>query len=270
MQLADRIVVVVGASSGIGRAVAVRLAAQGAYVVAVARRADRLEELAAEVRRAGGRCDPYPADVSVEESAAALVRVIVGDLGRIDAVLLNAGGAPDIDLRRSSAAQVKGYMRSNYDVVVNVLFPVLEQMRRQGHGLVAHTNSLAGFAGIPLQGPYSAAKGAARLLLDTCRLEFADDGIRFVTVYPGFVHTEATAADNMPAPMEISEDTAADAVVRALRRERWDVEFPWSTALLVRALRVVPKRLTSIYLRSELRAARARITGPSERERNHG
>lgn len=262
MQFREQVILVIGASSGMGRAVALRLADAGARVAVVARRTERLEALAAEIRTAGGECHPCPADVSDEDEAAAMVASVVADLGRIDAVLLNAGGAPDIDLRHSDAAEVKHYMRTNYDVVVNVLFPVLDQMRRQGHGLVAHTNSLAGFAGIPLQGPYSAAKGAARLLLDTCRLEFADEGIRFVTIYPGFVHTEATAADAMPAPMEISEGRAADNIVQALRREPWDTSFPWSLSTLVRALRVLPKQVTALYLRAELRKTRRNLTPP--------
>jgi NAD(P)-dependent dehydrogenase (short-subunit alcohol dehydrogenase family) len=127
-------------------------------------------------------------------------------------------------------------------------------MRRQGGGLVAQTNSLAGFLGVPLQGPYSAAKGALRLLIDTCRLEFGSFGIRFVSVYPGFIATEATAGDGMPAPMEISEDQAVDHVMQALRRERWDTLFPFSTSWLVRLAMVLPKRLTARILRGEVPA----------------
>lgn len=257
MEFADKVVLVVGASSGIGRAVAVRLADQGAVVVAVARRAGLLQELADEITVAGGRCHWFAVDVSDEGAAARMVDDVVAECGRIDGVLLNAGGAPDIDLRTVTPAEVKGYMTSNYDVVVNVLFPVLRQLRAQGGGLVAHTNSLAGFTGVPLQGPYSAAKGAARLLLDTCRLEFADDGIRFVTVYPGFVDTAKSSTDDMPVMMQISEDRAAGYIVRALRRERWDAEFPPNLALLVRALRVLPKRVSAAYLRRELAKARA-------------
>jgi NAD(P)-dependent dehydrogenase (short-subunit alcohol dehydrogenase family) len=81
-------------------------------------------------------------------------------------------------------------------------------MKAQQSGLVAHTNSLAGFIGVPLQGPYSAAKGASRLLMDTCRMEFAEYGIKFTSIYPGFVATEVTINDRMPAPLEISEEKA--------------------------------------------------------------
>ena len=253
MEFSGHVVLVVGASTGIGRGVALRLAAAGAEVAAVARSADRLDELAVA---SGGRCRAFLADVSDTEDAERLVDDVVAAYGRIDAVLLNVGGAPDLDLRAQTATDVLAVMRSNYDVTVNVLFPVLAQMRAQGGGLVAHTNSLAGWAGIPLQGPYSAAKGAVRLLIDTCRIELGGDGIRFVSAYPGFVATERTAADDMPAPREISVDAAADHVVRALRRETWDAQFPRSTTWLVRLLRAMPKRWSTAYLRRELRRAR--------------
>jgi NAD(P)-dependent dehydrogenase (short-subunit alcohol dehydrogenase family) len=176
----------------------------------------------------------------------------VARFGRIDVVLLNAGGAPALDMRTMDASQVNAYMRSNYDVTVNYLFPVLAQMRRQAGGLVAHTNSLAGFLGVPLQGPYSAAKGATRLLLDTCRLEFAEWGIKFVTVYPGFVATEATQDDGMPAPLEISAEAAADHIVYALRKEKADYLFPMVMRWLIRLAAVLPKPVVDWILRREV------------------
>jgi len=257
MDFRNKVVLVVGASSGIGRTVALKLAAAGAFVTATARRVDRLASLEREVRARGGECFVIAADAEDEAAASGVVDKVVARHGRIDAVLLNAGGAPALDLSRMTAGEVKAYMRSNYDVVVNYLLPILAQMRRQGHGLVAHTNSLAGLIATPLQGPYCAAKAAARLLIDTCRIEFAPFGVRFVTVYPGFVATEATAADGMPAPMEISEDRAAEEIMMAMRRERWDHLFPRATASLVRLLQIIPKRWAAAALGREFAKAKA-------------
>jgi len=129
---------------------------------------------------------------------------------------------------------------------------VLHQMVRQGDGLVAQTNSLAGWLGVPLQGPYSAAKGALRLLIDTCRVEFGHYGVRFVSVYPGFVATEATANDGMPAPLELSEAQAVDHIVHALRRECLDYLFPFSMRWLVRLALLLPKWLVTRILRRDV------------------
>jgi len=253
MEFKDKVVLIVGASSGIGRVIALKLAAAGAAVVVTARRKDKLDALADEITHMGGRCLALAADALDEKAAAKVVATTVERFGRIDLVLLNAGGAPAIDMRKMNASEVKHYMQTNYDVIVNYLFPVLEQMKLQRGGLVAHTNSLAGFLGIPMQGPYSAAKGAARLLFDTCRLEFAEYGIKFTSLYPGFVATEVTKNDGMPAPLEISEEKCADYMLFALRKEKADYLFPLNMRLLVRLALLLPKSWVNKLLQGDVK-----------------
>ncbi|MBN2977637.1 short-chain dehydrogenase [Pseudomonas fluorescens] len=255
VSFAGKVVLVVGASSGMGRGLAVRLAQEGACVVATARRKELLSDLQLEITLQGGQCRVSAVDALNVQAAAGLVDEIVEHYGRLDVIVLNAGGAPALDMREMKAADVTAYMRSNYDVVVNYLFPALEQMSRQGHGFVVHTNSLAGFLGVTLQGPYSAAKGALRLLIDTCRIEFGGRGIRFLSLYPGFVATAQTANDGMPAPLEISEAAAVDHMLYAMRSQRWDYLFPWPMRWVIRLARVMPKSLTLWVLRKELPSA---------------
>ena len=263
MEFAGKAVLIVGASSGIGHALALRLAAEGARVAVTARRQERLDALVAQMQARGGQGLALAADAQDPAAAEQVVQACVQAFGRIDLLVLNAGGAPALDMRTLGAREVAACMRGNYDVAVNYLFPVLRQMVRQGSGLVAQTNSLAGFLGVPLQGPYSAAKGALRLLIDTCRIEFGAYGIRFASVYPGFVATEATAHDGMPAPMEISEAQAVAHIVRALRRERMDTRFPWSTGWLTRLAQLLPKGITSWILRKELPDLPREQVGPT-------
>ena len=252
MKFENQVCLIVGASSGMGRVVASELAAAGAKLVVTARRQDKLESLAAEISAGDGECLALAADALDEHAAERVVQSAVERFGRIDIVLLNAGGAPAIDMRTMNAAEVKSYMRTNYDVTVNYLFPVLEQMKIQRSGVVAHTNSLAGFLGVPLQGPYSAAKGAARLLMDTCRVEFAGYGIKFLSIYPGFVATESTQDDGMPAPLEISEEKGADHILYALRKEKADYLFPWVMRWLIRLACVLPKPVVNRILEREV------------------
>jgi len=121
-------------------------------------------------------------------------------------------------------------------------------MKQQGHGLIAHTNALAGFLGLPMQGPYSAAKAAGRILMDSCRIELKPFGLKFVSIYPGFVATERVQGDGIPSPFEISEVDAAKHVVRALEKEKADYLFPLMTANLIRLARILPKSLTNKLL----------------------
>jgi len=252
MEFKDKVVLIVGASSGIGRTLALRLAGLGAKVAVMARREDRLRHLAAEIAARGGRCSVQAADAQDADAVMRAVQGVLDEHGRIDLLMLNAGGAPALDMRRMNAADVLGHMRSNYDVAVNVLFPVLNVMRGQRSGVVAVTNSLAGLLGVPMQGPYSAAKGALKLLIDTCRVEFGDFGIRFVSVYPGFISTEATAGDGMPAPLQMSEDRAVDHLLRAIRGRYMDYAFPWPMAALVWLANVLPKGLVVRILRRDV------------------
>ncbi|MEV6320773.1 SDR family NAD(P)-dependent oxidoreductase [Nocardia sp. NPDC051787] len=246
--LAGTVILVVGASSGIGRRFSELAADAGAAVAITARRAELLDEFAADLNSRGRPCSAHPADATDAAAAREVVEQVIDLHGGIDVVLLNAGGAPALDLRTSSAEAITGYMRTNYDVAVNYLVPVLAHMRARGHGTVAHTNSLAGWYGIPLQGPYSAAKAALRVLFDTYRIEYAGTGIRFVSIYPGFVRTDATVGDGMSAPGEIDEDTAAEHMIRAVVRARDSYAFPRSTAALVHFGRIVPPRVRRAIL----------------------
>lgn len=251
----DKVVLIVGASSGMGRVVALKLAAQGAKVVVTARRRDLLDSLAAEITSKGDTCLAIAADALDETAAKNVVKTTIERFGRIDIALLNAGGAPAIDMRTMDAAGVKQYMRSNYDVIVNYLFPVLEHMKKQCGGLVVHTNSLAGFIGVPLQGPYSAAKGAARLLIDTCRVEFAEYGIKFSSIYPGFVATEITKNDGMPTSFEISEEKGADYIIYAIEKEKMDYLFPFIMRWQIRLALAIPKKLLYYIMRQDFLSA---------------
>ena len=241
MKLKNKTILVVGASSGIGRCVALQLGAMGNRVIVCARRQTFLDTLAAEIQAAGGECLPLAADALKPEDMRRVVKQAVAHFGSIDAALLNIGDGPSLDMAKVDAEAACENMRINYDTLVNGLIPLIGQMKAQNHGLIAHTNSLAGFLGLPLQGPYSAAKAAGRMLMDTCRIELAPWNIRFISVYPGFVATERVAEDGIPAPLEISAEAAAQHIIYAMEKEKRDYLFPASMRWLIRLARMLPK-----------------------------
>jgi NAD(P)-dependent dehydrogenase (short-subunit alcohol dehydrogenase family) len=250
-RITGRTVLIVGASSGIGAEVARRLARDGNRLVITARRAPELASVAQEVRAAGSACLDLAADALDPRAAADVVSAAVAEYGGVDIALLNAGQGPDMSMDRVSVADVARIMALNYDVVVNYLVPLIERMGNQPDGgLIAHTNSLAGLMGIPRQGPYSAAKTAARTLIDAARVELAPRGIRFTSIHPGFVATERIDGDGLPKPFQISQERAAQHVVRALEREPSQTYFPWPTAALVRTLHALPTPVSALVLRT--------------------
>lgn len=250
MHISGKTILIVGASSGIGAEVARQLAPGGNRLVIVARRTAELAAVAEAVRDAGSECLAITADALDATAAADAVRRTVSEFGPIDIALLNAGGGPDMVMGETSVEDIARVRALNYDVVVNCLVPLVDQLATQaGGGLIAHTNSLAGLMGLPRQGPYSAAKAAARVLIDAARVELAPRGIRFTTIHPGFVATKRVSDDGLPAPFEVSEERAARHVVRALEKQPSNYYFPWPTTALVFGLRAMPRPLSGAVLR---------------------
>ena len=249
MQLTGKRVLIVGASSGIAAEAAVRLGAGGNVVGLVARRADKLALVADAVRVAGGEPHVWTADATDAEAMAVVVSEAAERLGGLDVVWVNAGQGPDLSMSSVSTEQIHDMTRLNYDVLVNALVPAIAVMRPAGRGHIVHTNSLAGLMAVPRQGPYGAAKAAAKHLMDTARAELEPEGLRFTSLFPGFVATERIAGDGLPKPFQISVATAAEAALSAIEAERRNASFPRSTATLVRGLGLLPASARNRVLR---------------------
>lgn len=249
MKLQDKTILIAGASSGIGRQVALLLSGGNNRLVVVARREELLQSLVTDIEANGSQAIMICADALDPTSAAECIAKAKQSFGRIDVALLNIGDGPAFNMSKTGVAEIKQNLDLNYGSLVNFLIPLIEVMKQQQHGLIAHTNSLAGFLGLPMQGPYSAAKAAARILMDTCRLELASFNITFVSLYPGFVATDRVAEDGIPAPFEISEAKAAEHMVRGIEKEKADYLFPFVTASLVRLALILPKPVTGYVLK---------------------
>ena len=241
MALSNKTILIVGGSSGIGRAVALKLAVNNNRLIISARRQAELESLKLEITKLGSDCLIICCDALSESQSKQAIEKSIDAFGIIDVALLNVGDGPSFNMSKSTVAEITHNMDLNYTTMVNFLVPLIAHMKVNKSGLIAHTNSLAGFIGLPMQGPYSAAKAACRILIDTCHIELKPFGIKFVSAYPGFVATERVADDGIPAPFEISEDIAANYIVKAIEKEKSDYLFPFVTGALIRLARVLPK-----------------------------
>jgi len=249
MQLKDKVILVTGASSGIGRAVALALGRTHNSIVITARRRELLSATAEEIQKNGSEAVAIPGDAVDEAQAAAAVQETVKRFGRIDLALLNIGRGPGLDIANCTPEQVKENMRQNYDSMINYFCPVVQQMKSQpGGGVIAHTNSLAGFLGLPGEGQYSAAKAACRIFLDTARIELKRYNIRVVTVCPGFVITERNKHPDLPKSLPISMERAAQYILKALEREERECLFPPSLKVAVTIGRSLPRPLQDSIL----------------------
>lgn len=236
-------VLITGASSGLGRGLAIAFAREGANLVVTARREALLQALAEEVRELGVECLVCPADAVDTDASAAVVQEGIDRFGGVDIAVLNAGGSPAHVMggTRGDAASVLRTMRINYDTLVNFLTPTIEHMKARG-GTIAYTGSPAGTFGLPKSGPYSAAKAAGRVLFDTCRIELADTPIRFVALYPGFTYTEGLVDEEVPIKaLIISKERAVREMMGAIRRGKSHHMFPRRIRWAIAVARVLPE-----------------------------
>jgi NAD(P)-dependent dehydrogenase (short-subunit alcohol dehydrogenase family) len=212
------VVIVTGASSGIGRATAARLGRAGTTVVLAARRADELATLATEIEAAGGTAVAVPTDVRDLAAVAALVDRAVEVTGRLDGLVNNAGvGGANSILAEDDA--VRHMIEVNLLAPIRLMRAVVPIMREQRAGSIINIGSVAGEVGIG--GTYSATKFALRGMTDSVRRELSGTGIGVTLIEPGYIDTGFSTRRNIPGP-----DIVAAAVERALQRPRRRVVVP--------------------------------------------
>lgn len=255
MKTDNKVIVITGCSSGIGRALAVALSQYNNKIVIVARRKNLLDKVASLIRKNGSQCLSFAGNALDEHFCKMVVEEAVRQFGPIQIGILNIGVGPPSNTLTAPAETIKHCMRVNFDTFINFYVPLMAQMKRQEEPcMIAHMNSLASFFGIPMQGDYTASKGAVRLFMQTARMELKHFGIRHIklqTIHPGFVNTEAVRNDGIPAPGEISEVVAAKNIIKGIQREKKENMFPITTSIGVRlARRCLPEWLiTHIVLR---------------------
>ncbi len=223
----DRVVLVTGASSGIGRAVAEAFHADGARVVLAARRSERLAELAATL---GPRAIAVPCDVRERSQVRAAVARAVEAFGALHVAVANAGVGCYSAVSTLQDADLDAVLRTNlYGVLYTVQEALPELRRNRGQAILV--TSILGKAATPMTGPYSMTKHAVTALADALRMEVRDDGVDVITVGPGLTRTEfQQAAVNRAGRAPVFDNAkgwpperVARAVLSASRRRRREV-----------------------------------------------
>jgi len=255
MDLKDKVILITGASSGIGKAVALALSHGHNRIVITARRKELLSDVAETIQNNGSEALAILGDALDAEQAAGIVQQAALRFGRIDIALLNIGAGPSLSIAQASPDDIKQNMRVNYDTMINFFCPLVQQMKAQdAGGIIANTNSLAGFLGLPTQGQYSAAKAACRIFLDTARIELKQFNIRVLTICPGFVVTERNKQGGVPGSLTMSLEEAARHILKALKSESKEYLFPTRLKMAVMLPKFLPRFLTERTLSRFLRS----------------
>lgn len=242
---------ITGASSGIGRALALRLARADRRVIVSARRIGALTELAQEDP---AHLLPWPLDVTDRVAVTTAVPAIEALHGPIGLAVLNAGTHRPMSAVSFDTVAFRQLVDVNLMGVAHCLEALVEPMGRRGAGHIAVVASLAGYGGLPTAAAYGATKAALINMCEALKLDCDALGIKLQLVNPGFVATPLTARNDFPMPFLIPVDKAVERLVVGLASSRFEISFPRRFALLLKLLRVLPYRLYFPILRRTTRS----------------
>lgn len=244
------VVLITGASTGIGAALAREYHRRGWSVGLIARRRELLDALVAEL---GDRAAAEVADVADRAAVISAVTALEARLGPTDLLVANAGIGGVLRATRMSDGAMDGAiacLRVNVEGPLNAIYAVLPAMVARGRGHVAAVSSVAAWRGLPGTGPYSASKAALTALMEAFRVELAPVGVAVTTIHPGFVDTPLTQKNRFPMPFMITTEDAAVRVVRGLEARRREINFPVYYSLIMKLAKWLPNPIYDTLIRA--------------------
>lgn len=249
-------ILITGASSGIGAALAKAYAAPGVHLALSGRNKDRLAEVAKICRGTGAEVVFQTVDVRDREAMNRWLNQ-VDAATPLDLVIANAGisagtgsGSTDGGLfTGEDETQVREIFAVNLHGVLNTVWPVITPMRARGKGQIAIVSSMAGFHGLPGAPAYAASKAVVRSYGEGLRGWLARDGVKVSVICPGFVESRITETNTFPMPFIMSAERAAEIIRRGLARNNGRIAFPWPMYLGVRLAALLPVGLLEKFTR---------------------
>lgn len=241
MVFQNQVVLITGASSGLGREMALQLAQAGAKVGLVARRQERLDEIAQAVRAAGGTVALRTADVADRHGLVSALRALEAELGPCDILIANAGVSGAVSVQKFDADTAFAVYKTNVLGALSAIEAVLPSMLKRRSGHIVGISSLASYRAFPTSHPYCASKSALSAHLEGLRAELRPSGIAVTTICPGFIKTEMTAVNGFPMPFLQDCDVGVRRILRAVAAKHAVFNFPRRLYWMIKASRLVPE-----------------------------
>ena len=231
---------ITGASSGIGEAIAGRLADVACRLALTSRRAEPLQQAVAELSEKGSEVRAFAGDVTDRHRLGEIATEVENAWGGIDVLFACAGTYIPTEMDRFDALEFDLQMRINYGGAVNCIEAVLPGMRRRGRGYIVCVSSLTGYRGLPKAAAYGASKAALINFLESIRFELEPCGIKVTVVNPGFVKTPLTDKNEFKMPFLIDVDRAAEIVIKGMEKQKREIHFPAPFSWTLKLMRILP------------------------------
>lgn len=229
---------ILGASSGIGAALAKELSARGAILALSARREDKLQELAQTLN--GDQHIVVSADVAKPDSLKTAQADILKTFPRIDSALFMAAIYSPHDGKKKALSFIHDMLNVNLGGAFNVIDTIQPQFEKQGQGQLVLCASVAGYRGLPTGQPYCATKAALINLGESLKVDWAPKNIDVKIICPGFVKTPLTDKNDFPMPMIIEAEQAARAIADGLVSKSFEIHFPKKFTFIMKTIRLLP------------------------------
>lgn len=243
-QVANRIAWITGGGTGIGRALALRLAREGWQVAVSGRRPEPLDEVRLAASGLAGSILPLPVDVLDRDAMHAAAERIERELGPLHLVVLNAGTFQAVKPEKEfDAAVFEHHFDINVTGVINGIDAALPALKRRRSGHIVIVASVSGYRGLPLAAAYGASKAALINMAESLKFHF--DRLNIVTslAVPGFVDTPLTEKNRFPMPFLIDATEAAERIYRGIEKRAFEIDFPRRMSLVLKTFRMLPYAL---------------------------
>jgi len=243
MKIANKTVLITGASSGLGAELAQQLAAKGCRLILIARSQELLLELLRELPAHSDEHLVFPCDVSKHENVRQVCQEILSRNIQIDVLLLNAGVSMGFSALDINIENIEYEFSVNLFSHLYFLKYLLPPMIQRKSGLVAATGSLAAYRAMPQAAPYSASKAALARFIEGLRVDLWGSGVKFCLISPGFVKTPMTEKHEFYMPFLLPVEKAARIIISGLEREKPEIHFPYRLSIPAKLLRYLPYNL---------------------------
>lgn len=240
MTFAGKTVLVTGASTGIGKAIAQKLLKQNCNLVLIARRTKLIEDFIYQSLTTNHQPLVLRCDVSKKEEVAAAYEQIKQRFGGVDIAILNSGVGRNVTVETYNSKDAEDTFGANVFGIIYWVEQLLPDFLKKKNGVIAAVSSLADNRGFSGSGFYCASKAAATTYLEGLRVELKPHNIKVITIRPGFVRTPMTDQNNFKMPLLMEPEKAAEIIIRGIEKEKRVIQFPWQIYLATRIIGALP------------------------------